>query len=334
MKGICPGCEKEHDLVLASAVEIIEVRGEPIPVEVEFLTCTECGEEFDDPQSGRDPLDDAYREYRRRHSLTQPEDIRDFRAKYALTQQELAGLLGWGGATLSRCENGALQDEAHETTLKLAMEPGNLLALVREKPLALAEEKRERIVKMLEEIMEGEECRPLDVVYGARFGDYDPSLLSGFRRLDLSKLVNAILFFCTGAEVLKTKLNKLLFYADFWHYREYAVSITGARYVHLPFGPVPDKYDYFFAALHHEEKALRIEERVCGDYVGEVYIAEREPALTVFSTSELKILANVKERFESHSATMITKLSHQERGYVETGPGDFIPYSFAESLSV
>ena len=66
--------------------------------------------------------------------------------------------------------------------------------------------------------------------------------------LGLAKLFNAILFFCKG-RVLKTKLNKLLFYADFKHFKEYAVSITGARYARIPFGPAPDKYAFYFATL-------------------------------------------------------------------------------------
>jgi len=40
--------------------------------------------------------------------------------RYPITQEELGVLLGWGGATLSRYENGALQDEVHEKMLRMA----------------------------------------------------------------------------------------------------------------------------------------------------------------------------------------------------------------------
>src|SRR3990167_669258 len=141
MKGICPNCEKETEIELVKTKEEIQVRGEIIEVEVEYYKCLGCGEEFDDPRSNDDPLDKAYREYRRRHGMLQPEEIRVFRKRYGLTQNELSSLLGWGGATLSRYENGALQDEAHERVLRLAMEPHNLLKLMEKTEGSLPENK-------------------------------------------------------------------------------------------------------------------------------------------------------------------------------------------------
>jgi hypothetical protein len=125
-----------------------------------------------------------------------------------------------------------------------------------------------------------------------------------------------------------------LFYADFLHYKEYTVSITGARYVHLPFGPVPDNYDFYFAALHHDEQAVRIEEREIQDFVGEMFIATRRPDLAVFVPTELRVLATVNERFQPCSATALSKRAHKEKGYVETNTGQYISYSFADSLNL
>src|SRR4030042_3509419 len=74
MKGICPNCEKETELELIQKVEEIKVRGEVIKVDVKYYKCKSCGEEFEDPRSDEDPLDKAYREYRRRHGMMQPEE--------------------------------------------------------------------------------------------------------------------------------------------------------------------------------------------------------------------------------------------------------------------
>src|SRR5262245_38311019 len=121
MLGICPNCEKGTKLDTINREENINVRNEVIKVNVEFYRCTECGTEFRDPKSLDDPLDLAYREYRSIHKMIQPEQIKAFRDQYNLTQQELSNLLGWGGATLSRYENGALQDEAHDIVLRLIL---------------------------------------------------------------------------------------------------------------------------------------------------------------------------------------------------------------------
>lgn len=329
MKGICPNCEKETTLKFIKTKEVINVRGEPIEVDVEYFKCLTCGEEFEDPKSEYDPLDKAYREYRRRYGMPQPEDIRNLRKQYGLSQAEMSKILGWGGATLSRYENGALQDDTHEKALRLAMDPGNLRKLIEQSPESLSDDKRERLLKELKEIEK--EHYSFKHLYEERFGDYEADDLSGFKKLDVSKLLNAILFFCKGG-VIKTKLNKLLFYVDFKHFQEYAVSITGARYARVPFGPAPDNYLYYFATLI-EENAIEVKEiRYSDEAVGEEFVAAKEPDLSLFSDSELKILASVKEHFRNYTANRISDLSHEEKGWKETPNGKVISYEYANQL--
>jgi YgiT-type zinc finger domain-containing protein len=66
MKGFCPSCEKESELTRIRRVENLNIKGEMIPVPVDYFVCTECGEEFDNPAPDYDPLAIAYRDYRRR----------------------------------------------------------------------------------------------------------------------------------------------------------------------------------------------------------------------------------------------------------------------------
>lgn len=330
MKGICPSCEKETDLEMIRAIEDIEVRGEHIKVAVEYYKCLSCGDEFEDPRSPSDPLDKAYREYRKRHGMLQPEEIRNLRKRYGLTQSEMAKLLGWGATTLSRYENGALQDEAHEKTLRLAMDPRNLLKLIEEMSDVLPEEKKNQLSEQL--WAEEQEVYSFDRIYEERFGRDRVDELSGYRAFNLAKLFNAILFFCTEG-VLKTTLNKLLFYADFKHFKEYTVSITGSRYASIPFGPAPNKWRYFFAYLI-EEGALRADEVFYPDVIGEQFTSVKNPDLTIFSETELMILAWVKKHFKGWPARRISDFSHDERGYKETPNGQPISYRYAGELQV
>ena len=53
-----------------------------------------------------------------------------------------------------------------------------------------------------------------------------------------------VLFFAhKSAGLLKTKLMKLLNYSDMIFYKENGLSISGLKYAHLPYGPVPDKWE-------------------------------------------------------------------------------------------
>ena len=225
MKKVCPNCEKETDIKLVKSKECIEVRGESIEVPVEYYRCNECGESFENTR-GHDALEHAYREFRTRYNMLHPEQIKEWRKHYGLTQKELGQILGWGGATLSRYENGALQIEAHEKLLRLAMEPHNLKKLIKENPTVLSEEKQQRILTEIE--AEEDEANSFEMMFEDKFGRYAPDEFSGYNRFQLSKLFNAIIFFCRGG-MLKTKLNKLLFYADFKHFKEYADEVTLRR---------------------------------------------------------------------------------------------------------
>lgn len=329
MKNICPNCEKETNLTLRQEKEIIEVRGEPIDVDSEFYVCDECGEAFENTRDS-DSLEVAYQEYRNRHHMLQPNEIREWRKAYGLTQKELSQVLGWGGATLSRYENGALQDEAHEKVLRLVMEPHNLRKLLEESSKALPIDKKERLIKELTEAEE-ESCS-FERMFEEKFGNYEPDILSGYKKFDLTKLYNAVLFFCRDRGQFKTKLNKLMFYSDFKHFKDYTVSMTGMRYVHLQFGPVPNAYDFFYAELVRE-KYLNLDEVFIGNYIGENYVANKEVDFSCFTDSEIKVMAEIKEKFKQFSATEIKDFSHKEDAYSKTQENEIINYSFAISLN-
>lgn len=330
MKNLCPNCEKETEINVVHEREVVEVRGEAIEVDAEYMRCNECGESFENTR-GYDALEVAYAEYRNRRHMLQPNEIKEWRKGYGLTQKELSQILGWGGATLSRYENGALQVEAHEKVLRLAMEPHNLRRLLEESPTALPTDKKERLIKELTEA-EKESCS-FGRMFEERFGNYEPDILSGYKKFDLNKLYNAILFFCRDGGQLKTKLNKLLFYADFKYFKEYTVSLTGVRYVHLPFGPVPDAYNFFYAELVREG-FLSLDEVCVGQYIGENYSSNKDADFSCFSDSEIKVMSEVKDAFKSYSATEIKDFSHDEDAYKNTVVGEIIEYNYGASLKI
>ncbi len=327
----CPKCKTENSFVKMTSVETLDIRNENIRLEIPYIKCDVCEEEFFDLDI--DPLDLAYRQYRSKYNMIQPEQIKDLRKKYKLTQKDLSNLLGWGGATISRYENGALQDEAHDKVLHLVMDPKNLKKLVHDNHSAIPLEKQELVLKIItRELLKdskGISLLNLDV-----FGAYPTDEYSGLAPLNIKKIVNSILFFCSGSGELKTKLNKLLFYADFLHFKDYEKSITGAQYVHLQFGPVIDNYEFYFASLIHEDKSLLVEEKNCGSYIGENFIANKQPDISQFSTSELRVLSFIKEYFEDFNASKISAKAHKEKAYLETKELDLISYEYASDIEL
>lgn len=331
IKDICPNCEKRTELEFIQKTEEISVRGEGIAVPTEYYRCMECGEEFDDPKSNQDPVDMAYKEYRQRHGMMQPEEIRELRRRYGLTQKDLSRLLGWGEVTLSRYENGALQDDTHDTILKLVKDPHNMLELVEQKGIFLSENRKEKLISLLES--ELNETHSFPYIYTELFGKYVPDILSGYQKLNINKIFESIIFLCIDG-VVKTKLNKLLFYLDFKYFREHSLSITGLRYVHLTYGPVPDNYEHYYATLLNDENVIRIEEEFNGYDLMDVFYSNRDPDFSVFNDSEIKTLIEVKEFFKNFNARAIKDFSHKEKGYEETHDHQIISYSYASDLQI
>lgn len=331
MNAFCPNCEKETPQVLIDRVEEINIRGEMMPIHMEYYQCEECGEDFEIPRPGYDPVDAAYREYRKIKGMIQPEEIKKFRKDLGLTQKEFSEIIGIGIATLNRYENGALQSEAHDQAIQLSMQPANLLQIFENKPGLLSDTNRNRIIQILQQ--KKQDCGGLLAEAVEQFGSYSPSLLSGYVRLDVNKLFQAMKYFCFNDQVTKTKLMKLLFYADFKHYQDNGVSISGARYAHAYHGPVPDQFETWLVAISEWENQITREEQPFGDFVGEVYTSG-EPDWSIFSPSELAALAFVKNKFLKYSARQIREFSHREKGYLSTKDGEIISYQYAQDLQI
>ena len=324
----CPACESNMGLKITTRLKEFDIKGEKITIDTTYYHCNNCGKDFNSPKEFGDPYRKAYDEYRRRKGMVQPEEIVSFRNKYNLTQKELSDLLGFGGVTLSRYENGALQDQAHDSILRLAMEPQNLLRLVTQNTFKIASPKWTKLLAQLETELTLVDKMELFL------GKNEPSEYNGFKSLDLIKVVEVIKFFCFNREVYKTKLLKLFFYSDFLHYKQTNRSITGMKYAHLPYGPVPNGYDLIFGAIMQIEPGFHLEPRDFGDYGGEVIVIEKSPDTSTFSQTELDVLKKVSNQFAFYSSKAISIKSHKENGYIATKTSELISYNFANEIDL
>jgi putative zinc finger/helix-turn-helix YgiT family protein len=95
------------------------------------LRCPKCDEVVLRFSEARRLQEDAIAHYRKKHGLLSANDIRAIRARFGLTQSELARLLHLGANTISRWESGRnVQTEAMEMLLRLLRDlPGSLAYL-------------------------------------------------------------------------------------------------------------------------------------------------------------------------------------------------------------
>ncbi len=126
----CPNCDSEVESTVRVISETYPVKGENITIEAHVRFCACCGNDLWDEQLDAQNLLDAFAEYRSRHNLLQPADIRATREKYGLSQTAFARVLGLGDKTITRYENGSIADAAQNHLIALVQQPSNFAWLL------------------------------------------------------------------------------------------------------------------------------------------------------------------------------------------------------------
>ncbi len=331
MKKYCEVCGKEVGTKIITKRESYNVCGEAIEVDAQVLICAECNEEFYCEELDNVTLINAYNEYRRRHRLLLPEEIKKIREQYGLSQRSFAKLLNWGDKTICRYENGSVQDKAHNSLLLFLREPKNMRTYLAENEVMLDERQKNKLLETVDKLEQNTEYRArrrfLDL-----FASKVPCEENGFKAFDYEKFCAMVLFFAhKSTELLKTKLMKLLNYSDMIHYKENGISISGVRYAHLPYGPVPENFDILLGAMAAEHIA-RIEIFFDNGYEKHQVIPECDMPDGILSAEEIAVLERIYEKFEDFGSVDISNYSHKEKGYRSTKCGEIISYAYAKDI--
>jgi hypothetical protein len=122
-----------------------------------------------------------------------------------------------------------------------------------------------------------------------------------------------------------TKLNKILFYADFEAYRKLGASISGEEYQKLEHGPAPRR---LLPAIEEMERAgwCAWATRDHYGFTLRKLLALREPDTARFSGPELDIVNRVIRDLWELNATEVSDLSHRFAGWQAADLGETIPY--------
>jgi len=121
--------------VLVEEPREVPVGNRSVVIEDRFHRCEECGETFYTGDMGDEALRRASAAVRQEEGLLMPEEIREIRQRYGLSQADLERLIGAGPKTVVRWERGTIfQNKTADT----------LLRVLRDHPEVVAELTRER----------------------------------------------------------------------------------------------------------------------------------------------------------------------------------------------
>lgn len=122
-----------------------------------------------------------------------------------------------------------------------------------------------------------------------------------------------------------TKLNKILYFADFYAYGESGVPITGATYGKLPRGPAPRQLVSVREELSNTGD-ICMRKDIYHGYPQERMIPIRETNLDLFTAKEIALVDDIIQKLWGINAANISDYTHRLAGWRIAEDGDDIPY--------
>lgn len=331
-KGYCFRCDNEVDADVQEELQENTIKGFTFKALVNNAYCINCGGEVYIPAINDHNLDLISDSYRKQTGRITINEIEQILTKYNIGAKPFSLLLEWGEITVLRYLKGQIPEKEHSDRLKLILNDANVFR-------DLYERNKECLTPLARKKIESSDSyksqyfafgeNNLQIACLESYFTKEPSILNGFTVFNIEKLVNVILYFAILHGVMyKTKLNKLLWYCDMLHFKRTSHSITGLTYMHHYFGPTPIKHDWIYGSLC--DAFIELDENEYGAIIKPL----KEFNTSAFSQSELDVLKTVGNKFGSWFSSELKDYSHKEEGYAQTTQGDFIPFSYASSLSI
>ena len=280
-----------------------------------FYRCVDTGEEFTTTELDSLNMNQVYNQYRTKYGIPFTDEIKKIRSNYGLSAAQMSEILGLGINQYRLYENGEIPSEVIGKLLKSIMNPGIFLTYIENARNQLSEDKikkiKDKVLRCEDKIRE--ERRKKSV-----FTDSTRSATNGYAELSYSRLKNIILFFIERFKgVYNTKMNKLLFYTDFYSYKLRGVGMSGLSYDAIKFGPVPHRWNLVYSLIDDVDTEIITFNRMDIDYTGIKLQSSISADLSKFTEEELQILEKVANRFDKIKVGEISNISHKEDAWKE-----------------
>lgn len=329
-------CDHCQEYVEASIIErhaTYTFKGETFEIIEQVLQCNKCHADLYDEELDSETMKTLVDLYEERVGLSL-EGIRSIRAQYGLSMDLFSRILGWSKSTVVRYETGRfIPDSSHMNILKhLKEHPEAIDEYYKMSKHKFNEKEQIKISQKLNQIDNVNVERELFEALHLNYKLHEKTIESGYSAFSLRKIINMILFFSQNG-IQKTKLMKLLFYADFLYYKRNLLSISGIPYVRLPYGPVPKDYELLLSTIEKNE-LIDTNYEFNNDYTLITIKSKEEFDNALFNVDEIQILQSVFDYFKNFGSVAISNFSHEEDGWKFTDDREIISYDYAETLQI
>lgn len=267
-----------------------EIKDQVVELILPCKVCKNCKTPWIDTQQMNILRRAAADKYRETNGLLTSSQIIAYRETLGMSQAAFARYLNVGEASIKRWETYYIQDTSQDDHIRLKCDEAYA------------------------------ETNFLDIYWKRHV----PDAYSGNRKFNLQLFKNVALYLVMETKESIIYLNKLHFYVDFLHFKNHGVSLTGARYAPLKYGPCPDQYRTIYESL--------VSRGYLKENENHSYEIVVQPDLSLFDDNEKATLEAICKLCRSIGAKELYKLSHKEKAYANTAECAFIDYGFAKQL--
>lgn len=312
---------------LVEDVETQEFRKESYQVHVRYFVCEDTGEEFNNAEQGDMTCNELYNQYRVKHGVPFPDEIKATREKYGLSFAQITKIVGFGQNQWRQYENGQVPSESNGKSIVAISSKSGMLSML----MASREEfSKEEFSKIWAQVMAVPDNEEKDIRTLLFYGNTSRSIYNGFSPMSPNKLEAMVRMFVHNEKggIVKTKLNKEMFYADFLHYRRHGRSISGLQYKAIQLGPVPVHYDTIYDHVEGIQKEI-----VETNNLEYTLLKCDNPNITALDEEEKKTITEVSKVLSPMTRQQVVELSHTEDAWkLYKDSHELIPYMEAFSL--
>lgn len=314
----------------------MEFRKETFSIVFHFYKCEDTEEQFTTTGLDEVNLNQVYNQYRDKFNIPFPDEIIRIREKYGLSAAKMSEILGFGINSYRQYEAGEMPSVANAKLIQMADEPKIFIDMV--EICATIDDKIKAKYIQTAQLLADEKKRN---IFNLNFKAYllgSPlaDIYSGYRNPNFEKFTEMVVYFSDKLAPFKTKMNKLLFYSDFFMFKQSCFSISGVRYKAIDMGPVPNNFQSIFEYLANNNEIEICTTEFPNGYTGEQFKASegRKFNIELFTDNEMRTLEKVASIFKETSTSEIIELSHLEEAWKQNASNkSVISYEFAFELN-
>jgi len=314
----------------------MDFRKETFEIVFHYYKCEDSEEQFTTTLMDEVNMNQVYNQYRDRFNIPFPDEIIRIRKKYGLSAAKMSEIFGFGINSYRQYEAGEMPSTANAKLIQMVDDPKFFIDMV-ELCATIDYKKKAKYTQKAQLLVEEKKRNIFNLNFKEYLlGNHLADIYSGYRNPNFEKFTEMVVYFSEKIQPFKTKMNKLLFYADFLMFKQSCFSISGVRYKAIDMGPVPNNFQSIFEYLANEFEIDIFTTEFPQGYTGEQFKARSDRPFNVnlFSENELAVLEKVATVFKPTSTNDIIEFSHLEEAWKKNEKDkNVISYEYAFELN-